>query len=476
MTLKTIFAYCRDSGGPSQERSIPEQRAALQQWADAQGYIVGGWYVDDGISGTNEERPEFQRLIADALKAKPFAVAVWDLARFARDQDAAQFYRSLLRRAGVAVLSLNDNIPDGPLARIVESVIHFSSEHYVATLRANVKRGQRGILALGFIPGAQPPVGYVAVREQFGVRRSGEPRYGVRWAIDEDQAPAVREAFTLRSQGVSLRQIMAATRLHRTRQGYNAMFHNPAYKGVYRYGAEEYPGVVPAIVAPELWAAVQQPLRIHPRTAAGDYLLSGLLRCGYCGAAMSGFASSRTFKSGRAWRKRYYICGARNATVTGCRAALVPADELEAAVLQLVYRDFLDPAPFAAFLAAVQAETTVSDHSAQRQVLVRDITRTERAISDLVELAGQGIAVTEIGRRLREREAELRALRQRAAELGTLPALLTASAAEAAAFVAALRDRLTTADVAAQRWVLHQVLASLSYGPALRIAFKLPDA
>jgi DNA invertase Pin-like site-specific DNA recombinase len=473
---KTVFCYVRDSGGPAQERSVPEQRAALQKWADEQGYLIGRWYVDEARSGTNEERPEFQRLIAEAQREKPYAVAVWDLARFARDQDAAQFYRSLLRRAGVAVISLNDNIPDGPLARIVESVIDFSSEHYVATLRANVKRGQRGILALGFIPGAQPPVGYRAAREQFGVRRSGEPRYGVRWVLDEERAPAVREAFTLRSQGVSLRQIMAATRLHRTRQGYNAMFHNPAYKGVYRYGEEEFAGVVPALVEPDLWEAVQRPLRIHPRTAAGDYLLSGLLRCGYCGAAMSGFASSRTLQSGRQWRKRYYICGERNATVAGCRAALVGADDLEAAVLQLAFADFLDPVPFAAFLAAVQAESAVADHTIRQQTLARDITRTERAISDLVELVGQGIAVAEIGRRLRGCEEELRELRRRQAELGALPALLTATPAEAAAFIAALRDRLTTGAVSAQRWVLHQVIASLSYGPQLHIAFKLPTA
>lgn len=473
---KIIFAYLRDSGGPGQERSVPEQRAALQKWSDEQGYVIGRWYVDEARSGTNEERLEFQRLIAEALKAKPFAVAVWDLARFARDQDASQFYRSLLRRAGVAVISLNDNIPDGPLARIVESVIDFSSEHYVATLRANVRRGQRGILALGYIPGRRPPVGYLAVHEQFGVRRSGEPRLGIRWVIDETQAEAVREAFTLRSQGVSIRKIMAATRLHKTRASYHAMFHNPAYKGVYRYGEEEYTGVVPALVEAAMWEAVQRPLQIHPRTAAGDYLLSGLLRCGYCGAAMSGFASHRTYKSGGEWHKRYYICGERNTTIDGCRARLAPADDLEAAVLQLVYRDFLDPAPFAAFLTAVQAASAVADHSARQQTLAHDITRTERAISDLVELAGQGIAVAEIGRRLRGREEELRELRRQQAKLGALPALLTATGEEAAAFIAALRDRLTTGDVSAQRWVLYQVIASLSYGPQLHIAFKLPDA
>lgn len=473
--MKSIYAYLRDSGGPAQERSVPEQRNSLQAWADAQGYLITRWYADEARSGVTEEREEFQRLIADALREKPDAVAVWDMARFARDQDASPFYRALLRRSGIQFISLNDPIPDGPLARIVESVIDFSSEHYIATLRANVKRGQRGILALGYIPGAQPPVGYRAVREEIGLRRSGEPRYGVRWVIDEDQAPAVRQAFVLRSQGVSVRQIMAATRLHRTRQGYNTMFHNPAYKGVYRHGAEEYHGIIPAIIEPELWETVQRPLHIHPRTAAADYLLSGLLRCGHCGSAMSGFASSRTFRNGRQWRKRYYICIRRNTTLDGCYAPLVPADDLEAAVLQLVFADFLAPAPFAAFLAAVQAESAVADHVVRQQALARDISRVERAISDLVDLVGQHIAVEVIGRKLRDREAELLELRRQQAALGAVPAILTLSAADATAFILALRARLASPDISAQRWVLHQVIAKLTYGPDLDIDFKLPE-
>ena len=109
--------------------------------------------MDEARSGTSKERAEFQRLIAEALKAKPFAVAVWDLARFAATRTPRSSTARCGERAGVAVISLNDNIADGPLARIVESVIDFSSEHYVATLRANVKRGQRGILALVYIPG-----------------------------------------------------------------------------------------------------------------------------------------------------------------------------------------------------------------------------------------------------------------------------------------------------------------------------------
>ena len=136
---------------------------------------------------------------------------------------------------------------------------------------------------------------------------------------------------------------------------------------------------------------------------------------------MSGFSSRRSFKSGREWRKRYYICGARNTTIDGCRALLAPAADLEAAVLQLVFTNFLDPQPFAAFLAAVQAALAVADHGIRQQTLARDITRTERAISDLVELVGQGIAVEEIGRRLRGREAELREFAPSASRVGQSP-------------------------------------------------------
>ena len=66
--MKRVYAYLRDSGGPGQERSIPEQRAALQTWADEQGYLITRWYADAARSGTIEERAEFQRLITEALR------------------------------------------------------------------------------------------------------------------------------------------------------------------------------------------------------------------------------------------------------------------------------------------------------------------------------------------------------------------------------------------------------------------------
>lgn len=474
MSGKTAYAYCRDSGGPAQEQSIGQQQQALQQFADATGYVIGGWYLDAARSGRSDDRAEFQRLIADALREKPAAVLVWDMARFARDQVDAAYYRGLLRRAGVNVVSINDQIPDGPLAHIVESVIDFSSEHYSKTLGQNIKRGHLAALAQGYIPGARPPVGYREVREEAGRKRTGETRYRVRWVIDADIAPLVRQAFEMRARGSGVKTIMRATGLHKTRQGLHALLHNPTYKGLYRYGGQEWPGVVPPIVDAATWDAAQRDFDLHPRTAAADYILTGILRCGFCGQAMSGFASARTFKNGRRWRRRYYVCAQRTTHIDGCRAPLVRADDLEADVFELVLESFLAPEPFARFVAAARQNTEVDAHAARAAQLDGQIAAGETALRGMVDLLGQGVAVEAVAEKLRAQEAALRELRQARARLVTPEPLLLAAEDELRAFVERLRDRLITGSIEEQRAVLREVVARISYGPELIIEYRLP--
>ncbi len=471
---RLAYGYCRESGGPAQEQSIGQQREALQQFADAAGYVITGWYLDAARSGRTDEREEFQRLIADAVRERPAAVLVWDMARFARDQDAAQFYRALLRRHGVQVISLNDQIPDGPLGRIVESVIDFSSEHYSQTLGQNIKRGHRAALARGYIPGAHPPVGYRELREEDGRKRTGEPRYRVRWIVDEAFAPLVRRAFEMRARGESIKAIMAETGLHKTRQGLHALLRNPTYKGVYRYGGADWPGVVPPIVDEVTWDAAQTDFAIHPRTRGADYLLSGLLRCGYCGAAMSGFSSSRTFKNGRRWRRRYYICVQRNARLEGCRAPLVRADDLEADVFELLFESFLAPEPFARFVAAARASTNADAQTARAAQLEREIAAAEVALRGMVDLLGQGVAVEVVAEKLRAQELALLELRKERARIGNPPPLLLADEAELRAFADRLRAGLAAGSIDQRRAVLHEVIARIMYGPELVIEHRLP--
>lgn len=474
--MKLIYTYVRESGGPGQERSITDQRNALTAWADAHGYTIGAWYVDEAKSGTLENREQFQQMIADALHHRPYAVAVWDMARFARDMDAAQYYRSLLRRGGVEVLSLNDAIPDGPMGKIVESVIDFSSEHYVATLRANVRRGKRALLSAGYLPGGRVAYGYTEERTLIGTRRDGAPRYGIRWRIDEDAAPLVRQAFQQRGAGLPLAAILEPLPYAR-KNGLLSMLRSPTYKGEYTYGGIAYPGLVPAIVDAETWARAQVALPLSPRTLGSDYLLTGLLRCGYCGGAALVGSTKTTERGSQHWRKRYYICTVRmHGRVGACPAPMLHADPLEQDIVAEVLDAFLAPDAFARFVAEVRAQEGQDTHAARRAGLARRIEQTERALLDLADLAGRGLAVDVIAAKLQTREGELRELRAQLASLPQTRPMLQKSEAELRAYIVGLRDRLTAGDVAVKRFVLHEIIESIIVGPdGVEVNYKLPE-
>ncbi len=473
---KIVFPYCRDSGGDDQERSVGDQQQAIRQWADERGYVIGRWYIDEAQSGTRENREQFQQMIVDALREKPDVVITWNFARFARSQDHAQYYRSLLRRAGIEVVSLNEPVADGPLGRVVEAVIDLSNELQIETLRRDVKRGHLALIRRGFIPGQKIPTGYRGVSVLAGKRRDGTDRYAIKAEIDEEVAPLVRRAFDLRAAGASVNTIAPQAPLFNSKAAWYYMFHNPVYVGRYVYDGEEYAGVFPPLVDEAVWEACQVRGKTHPRTVRSEFLLTGLLRCAYCGYALVGNSKPRILKSGELRLSRYYICTSRNGHTRQdrCRAPMVRADEVERAVLALTFSDMLEPSAFRRFRQAARSARGVDELIARHQKTLRDIARVEKAIDDLTDMAGSGIATRAILLKLSQREDEPNALRVLAAEQRDAPAILTVDEDRAVAFVLNLAEKLRTGNTETKRWVLTQVIEELSFGPALHIKFKPP--
>jgi len=110
MEIIPAVAYLRRSTD-RQEQSLADQRAEIMRWAGEQGYEIIGEFVDDAISGTSaDERPGFQKMIADAQRGGFEAVVVWNSDRFSRgDVTETEYYRYLLRKAGVVVLSVTED-------------------------------------------------------------------------------------------------------------------------------------------------------------------------------------------------------------------------------------------------------------------------------------------------------------------------------------------------------------------------------
>jgi DNA invertase Pin-like site-specific DNA recombinase len=106
--LIPAVGYLRRSGDDdTQADSIPEQKRAVQEYADAHGYRIIRWYVDDAISGDDTaKRAGFLKMLNEAQTLCDFKVIItWDQARFGRfDSLEFGYYVFPLRRAGICLV------------------------------------------------------------------------------------------------------------------------------------------------------------------------------------------------------------------------------------------------------------------------------------------------------------------------------------------------------------------------------------
>ena len=156
-------AYLRRSTD-KQEQSLTDQRLEVVRFAEEQGYRIIREYVDDAISGTSaEERPGFQKMIADSQRGDFAAVLVWNSDRFSRgDVTETEHFRYLLRQANVKVLSVTEDYlaREGIDGDVLRTVKQFQNRQYSISLSQNTLRGQISSVLAESDPGRTAPYGY----------------------------------------------------------------------------------------------------------------------------------------------------------------------------------------------------------------------------------------------------------------------------------------------------------------------------
>jgi DNA invertase Pin-like site-specific DNA recombinase len=159
----TAVGYARRSTD-LQERSIPDQKKAVERWASDNGYRITRWYVDDAISGTSAKgREQFERMISDAERGRDFdAVLCYDTSRFSRGgtSETGHFiYR--LREAGVRTLFTADGIHGGDEDELMLGVKSWQAKQYSVKLGQDIIRGQHSsVTERHSAMGGRAPYGY----------------------------------------------------------------------------------------------------------------------------------------------------------------------------------------------------------------------------------------------------------------------------------------------------------------------------
>ena len=109
-TTKITALYCRlsrDDELAGDSNSIVNQKAMLKKYADDNGFLNTSYFADDGFSGTNFERPDFQRMVAEMDEGRISTIIVKDMSRLGRDYLKVGYYTEVaFPNADVRFLSL----------------------------------------------------------------------------------------------------------------------------------------------------------------------------------------------------------------------------------------------------------------------------------------------------------------------------------------------------------------------------------
>jgi DNA invertase Pin-like site-specific DNA recombinase len=341
-----------------QEKSIPAQRDAIEDYARQNGYILIRWYIDEGISGdATEKREAFKEMIRDAQEKGDFSVVLcWDQSRFGRfDSLEAGYWIFPLVKAGVTKLvTVANGVIDwqDDNHRILFGINQDAGmRRYLTDLSRNIVRGQRRRAETGRWTFGAPPYGY-------RVGDDGRLEYG-----EPDKVQVVRLMYELRLDGWGFRTIaqelndrgIPSPRGKRWEmQVVSDKLRDPVYmgditfprrkRGRYHTSADgrtvsvNSPGAKaakpttirdahPAIVSRETFALAQEvtrQCRKHYTSGPGKAsALSGLVVCGNCGGKM---IAAQDHRKGNASGRRYR-CGTYHAG-KGCGCCEVEQGEL----------------------------------------------------------------------------------------------------------------------------------------------------
>lgn len=181
--------YCRlsrDDGTESESNSIGNQKKLLSQKAKEMGLTDTKYYVDDGYTGTNFNRPGFQQLIDDIEIGLVSAVMVKDLSRLGRDYVSVGNYTdSYFPEHNIRFIAVNDAIDSDEGESEIAPFKNILNEMYARDISKKIRSSHRLRGSMGE-PLSQPPYGYMK-----------SPENKKKWIIDLEAATVVKSIFKM---------------------------------------------------------------------------------------------------------------------------------------------------------------------------------------------------------------------------------------------------------------------------------------
>ena len=282
--MKTAVIYARYSSDNQTEQSIEGQLRVCQEYAKNNDILLLDTYIDRAMTGTNDNRADFQRMLKDSARNHWDYVLVYKIDRFSRNKYETAIHKKTLRDNGTRLLSATEYIPDSPEGIILESMLEGYAEYYSAELSQKIRRGMNESRQKGNYTGGYVLYGYKIVDKKV--------------VIDEYQAEIVRYIYEQYSTGVYVKDILKALNekgvIHRGKPfASNTIYgilKNEKYSGSYKRGNEIFEKTFPRIVPQEVFEKVRKKVeqnKYGKKNEKEPYLLRFKVTCGYCGKPIS---------------------------------------------------------------------------------------------------------------------------------------------------------------------------------------------
>jgi site-specific DNA recombinase len=516
--------YARvSSDQQTQAQTIASQVEALQERMRQDSLLLDPEleFRDDGYSGATLVRPALERLRDMAALGVIDRLYVHSPDRLARKYAYQVLLLEELRHGGVEVVFLNRSISDNPEEQLLLQMQGMMAEYERAKI---IERHRRGKLhaarhgSINVLSGAPYGYRYVSARVT-----GGQAAY----EIVLEQARVVRQIFAWVGQDrLSLREV--CRRLQNqgipTATGKSwwdpatvwGMLQNPAYKGEAAYGktrcgpmrprlrpqrgdpaqprrahstydvpcAEQIPIVVPALVEPALFDAVQEQLEENrrqqrERRRGARYLLQGLLVCGTCGHAYYGKPVSLKAAKGKRRSYAYYRCIGSDAYRFGgqrlCWNQQVRTDLLEEVVWQDVCSLLQEPQRIAREherrLAQPAPDDSVESLKALAQKVKRGIGRLIDAYQDgLIDRAQFEPRLTHAQERLQKLDGQITTLAAEQSRQQDLQLVIS----QVETFAKMLEGGLEQADWSTKRQVIRTLVKQIEIGSeGVKVVYRI---
>ena len=424
--------YCRlslEDGKDNESMSISNQKAMLAAYADSHGMRDHAFYVDDGYTGRNFNRPGFQQMIADIEAGVVNCVITKDLSRLGRNYiEAGSYIEIYFPKHNVRYIAVNDNVDTINGQELdITPFKNILNDMYSRDISKKVLTGWMARSRQGKFVGGTPP---------YGLMR--DPNDKGHLILDPETAPNIKLIFDLAENGYGCMRIskylmdarISITRLKKAADcdvnyyywnasRISSILRNPVYYGAHvvckthqkairsntyniipREDREVIEGCHEAIVTKQQWDHVQKLIDQRPAIMKGNAcpyhnIFHGIIFCGTCGKSMQvrfekqgRMDIDRTTKKPREpIDKAYFICQTYNRTgVKTCSSHKIEARALHEAVLAdiqgLVKEVMEDEGAFFDRLASKLTDR----HSGDVAQLKKEISSLQERISEIDEL------------------------------------------------------------------------------------------